>query len=154
MAKAYGLNIEAKIKKGSFYLTHEKELVKIVLLNRKDNRVDIKLYATDSVKTIEYDTAHLYLEPLFTIQEVAKMFNKATDTIRKYERMGILPRCPQYDLGGKRARLYAMPDIMKVAEALAQRRPVGRPPAREINISKVNQRDMLQGILKRYRRQA
>lgn len=152
MAKAYGLDVEAKIKRGSFYLTHEKQLVRIVLLNRKDNRVDIKYYDDDIVKTIEYDTAHLYLEPLFTIQEVAMMFNKATDTIRKYERMGILPKCKQYKMGGKRARLYTMNDIMGVAEALAQRRPVGRPPAREINISKVNQKDMLQGILKRYRR--
>jgi hypothetical protein len=152
MAKAYGLDIEAKIKKGSFYLTHEKTLVKIVLVNRKDNRVDIKSYDDSPVRTIEYDTAHLYLQPLFTIQEVAIMFNKATDTIRKYERMGILPKCKQYDIGGKRARLYTMNDIMAVAEALAQRKPVGRPPAREINISKVNQKDMLNGILKRYRR--
>jgi hypothetical protein len=152
MAKAYGLDIEAKIKKGSMYLTFDKRLVRITVLNRKDNRVDIRYYDDSSVQTIEFDTAHLFLEPLFQIQEVARMFNKATDTLRKYERMGILPRCPQYEMGGKRARLYSMNDIMEVAEALAQRRPVGRPPSREINLSKVNQRDMVDGILKRYRR--
>lgn len=152
MVKAYGINIEPKIKKGSMYLTYEKRLVRAVLVNRKDNRLDIKYYDDNSIQTIEYDTAHLFLEPLFTIQDVATMFNKATDTLRKYERMGILPKCPQYEMGGKRARLYSMPDIMEVGEALAQRKPVGRPPARKIDISKVNQRDVIDGILKRYRR--
>lgn len=153
MAKAFGKVIEAKIKKGSVYLTHDGCVAKVILLNPKNNRVDLQRYDdARQIEVIEFDTAHLYLKPLFTIKETAKMFNKAPDTLRKYERMGILPRCPQYSLGAKRARLYSIDDIMKVAECLAQRKPVGRPPAREINISTVNQKDLVDGILKRYRR--
>jgi hypothetical protein len=154
MVKAYGNLLEPKIKKGSMYLNLDNEICRVILLNPKDNRVDIKQYGgVGSIETIELDTAHLCLKPLFTIKEVAKMFNKATDTLRKYERMGILPRCPQYQMGGKVVRLYAIDDIMNVAEALAQRKPVGRPPARKIDISKVNQKDLVDGLLKKYRRQ-
>lgn len=154
MVKAYGNILEPKVKKGSMYITPDGVLGRIILINYKDNRIDIKRYdEVGSIETIELDTAHLYLKPLFTIQEVSKMFNKAADTLRKYERLGILPKCPQYQMGGKTARLYGIDDIMRVAEAFAQRRPVGRPPARQIDISKVNQKDLMDGILKRYRRQ-
>lgn len=154
MVKAYGNLLEPKIKKGSMYLSANGNVGKAILINLKDNRLDIKYYGeVGSVETMEFDTAHLYLKPLFSIKEVAKMFNKATDTLRKYERLGILPKCPQYNLGGKTARLYSIDDIMNVAEALAQRKPVGRPPARKIDISKVNQKDLVDGLLKKYRRQ-
>lgn len=153
MAKAFGRTIDPKIKKGSIYKTHDGDLVKVTLINIKDNRLDIKFFnEMGSIESIEFDTAHLYLKPLFTINEVSKMFNKAKDTLRKYERMGIIPKCPQYQLGGKQMRLYGIDDIMALAESLAQRKPVGRPAARKINISKVNQKDLMDGILKRYRR--
>lgn len=153
MAKAFGKVIEPKIKRGSMYLTHDGCAARIILLNQKNNRVDLQRYdAVGSIETIEFDTAHMCLKPLFTIKETAKMFNKATDTLRKYERMGILPKCPQYNLGAKRVRLYSIDDIMKVAECLAQRKPVGRPPTRGTAISTVNQKDLVDGILKRYRR--
>jgi len=154
MVKAFGQVIQPKIKKGSMYLTHDNYIVKAVLVNSKYNRLDLQRYdGGRSVEVIELDTAHTYLKPLFTIKETAKMFNKAPDTLRKYERLGILPKCPQYAVGAKRVRLYSINEIMKVAECLSQRKPVGRPPKKSINISTVNQKDLVDGLLKKYRRQ-
>lgn len=153
MVKAYGHQLEAKIKLRSIYMLQDGSIGKIVLINRKDNRVDIKIYKNGEIQTLEFDTCQFYLKPLFSISEVASMLNKMPDTLRKYERLGIIPKCPQYKLGKRTVRLYSMSDIMTAAEALAQRKPVGRPPSgRAINISKINQKDLVNGILKRYRR--
>ena len=170
MVKALGHTIEVKVQKNGLYLlppqtisilnrsgslhdvdVEESYIGRIAQLNKKENRIILYIYKLKSNIAMEYDTAGDYLVPIFYISDVAKMLNRAPDTIRKYERQGIVPKCPQYYLGQRKARLYSLKEITELAEAFSKRRPVGRPGG--INpVSKINQKDLFTGLLKRYKK--
>ena len=136
----------AKIKKGKYYL-NKGSVVKISQLNEKENRVVLYRYDTFSNDIIEYDTAHLGLIPIFTIGEVARMLNRKQDTLRKYERRGLLGTSKRFkSKGGKvERRYYTISDIYEIADIFAHQRPVGRPANKKSN-SKINRYNLTEGI--------
>jgi len=85
---------------------------------------------------------------LFSIGEVGKMLDYAPATLRKYERMEILPTQKQYHIGRRSIRLYAEKDIIDISILLSQRPPVGRPM--KINtVSKIDRKRVETGLKQR-----
>lgn len=110
------------------------------------------LYRYDifSKEDIEYDTAPYYLKPLFKIGEVAKMLNRSTDTIRKYENLQLIDKAKQYlisDNGKTKVRFYTETDVYDLMGFFANRRSVGRPCKTN---SKINQKDLMQQLNSRF----
>lgn len=143
MGKAF----ETTIKRYRFYLL-EGDLVKIIYVSKKNNRVIVNNFSKEKNEAIELDTAPNRLTPLFAIGEVGRMLDYAPATLRKYERLGHIPVQKQYDVGKRKIRLYKQEDIQEIAILLAQRPPVGRPA--DVNpVSKIDRKRLETGIRQR-----
>lgn len=135
------------IRKSKFYKFNG-QLVKITHISNKNNRVILHNWETEVSEAIELDTAPNRLTPLFSIGEVGKMLDYAPATLRKYERMEILPTQKQYHIGRRSIRLYAEKDIIDISILLSQRPPVGRPM--KINtVSKIDRKRVETGLKQR-----
>jgi hypothetical protein len=144
---------EPKITKNHYYLNRDKALIRVISVNKKENRVVLYRYDTFLKEAIEYDTAPHYLVPMFKIGEVAKMLNRSVETIRKYEGQGLIPKANQFSIseaGKLSIRLYTEKEIYELAEFFSQRRSVGRPS--NINkVSKINQKDLMTFLNSRFK---
>jgi hypothetical protein len=102
---------------------------------------------------IEYDTAHFYLTPVFKIGEVAKFLQRSVETIRKYERLGYIPKARKYVISkkGNSIRLYNENDLMDLADFFAQRNPPGRPERTNSKIDRVHLIKSLESRFKEWR---
>lgn len=138
-----------KVAVNSYYLNSDRHLIRILHINRKDNRVLYHDYDEKQNNHMEFDTAPHYLTPLYKIGDLAKMINRAPDTIRKYEREGIFPPPTKYSLGQREMRLYTSENVIDISIMLSQRRPVGRPSGMK-KISKVNQKDLMDGLKRKF----
>jgi hypothetical protein len=142
-------NKQAKITKNRYYLNTNGALVRVIHINKKDNRVALYRYDLFKQEDIEFDTAPFYLTPIYKIGAVAKMLNRSTETIRKYERQGLIPKASQYPLnkeGTASVRVYSVKDVGDLVEFFATRSSAGRTS----HISKINQRDVMQGLEARF----
>ena len=93
--------------------------------------------------------SEILLSRIYTIGEVAKIVERRSDTIRKYERSGLIPK--PVDLGDdypsyKNWRFYSYADVHEILDFFSDRNP-GRPskqePVRELvntNIKNLNQK--------------
>jgi hypothetical protein len=108
-------------------------------------------YDTFVKEHIEYDTAPLYLSPLFKIGEIAKFLQRSVDTIRKYERIGYIPRAKKFVISknGNSIRLYNENDLMDLADFFATRNPPGRPP--EKSNSKIDRKHLIKSLESRFK---
>jgi DNA-binding transcriptional MerR regulator len=111
-------------------------------------------YGSFSEDRLELDTAHLFLRPVFMINDVAKMLDRKPDTIRKYEKRGLTAVAKQYKInksGGHR-RFYTEEDILELADFFAARRSVGRPSNKK-HISKINKYNLNTLLQTRFKEQ-
>jgi predicted metal-dependent hydrolase len=123
-------------------------LIRVISVTPKENRVVIYQYSDQKKHHIEYDTAHLFVSPLFRIGEVAKFLQRSGDTIKKYEQKGLIPKARKYKTGKNSIRLYEEADIMELADFFALRNAPGRPERTNSKIDRVHLRKNLDSRFK------
>lgn len=142
---------EVRLLRGKYFLLQGKTLAKILSVNERENRVVLYRYDKFEREHIEYDTAQFYLIPMFKIGELAKMIHRSTDTIRKYERQGLIDRPTKYVLsldGATAHRFYTVEQVEKIAMFFALQPPPGR---KKRTNSKVNKKELMKKINSRFK---
>jgi len=121
--------ITNKTIENKFYL-YKKQLVKVKKIHKSSNSVVVKFVLNDSEEVVPLSGSELLLSRLYTIGELSKIINKRSDTIRKYEKNGLLPK-PSFvieDLEScyKNWRFYSESEVYDVVAFFSGRTP-GRP---------------------------
>ncbi len=122
-----------KILQNKIY-SYSTDIVKIVSIHKKFNRIKIRNIMSDEVIELPIDNAHLFLKRLYTIGEVSKIVQRKPDTIRRYERLGHLsePKRISDGSGLKNWRYYTEEDASDMLTFFSGRKPPGRPPNKKI----------------------
>ena len=120
--------ITNKIIENKFYLYKGKS-VKVKKIHRSSNSVVLKYLLEEGEDTIPFTGGELLIKRLYTIGELAKITSKRSDTIRKYEKSGLLPK-PSYiieeDSCYKNWRFYTESEVYDAVAFFSSRSP-GRP---------------------------
>lgn len=115
---------------GRLYILPGGDVVKAVRVSEQRNVVIVHNYGSQQNEVIEYNMAPKLLTPVLRIGEVAKLFGKKPDTLRRYEREGLIDEPIRYrmnDSTKEPTRLYGPSDIRKLVRFFERRNPVGRP---------------------------
>lgn len=141
---------ETKLISGKYYILRGKDIVRILSTNQKENRVIIKICDSGTKEHMEYDTAHLYLKPIFKIGDAAKALQRSPDTLRKYERLGLIKKANKFlvSVDGNMIRFYTEEDLLELAVFFANQKSPGRP---ERTNSKINRRHLMDKLSSRTR---
>jgi hypothetical protein len=120
--------LDQKITKNKFY-KYSNTIVKIKKIVKNMNKVYCIDLTTNQENILPYENAELILHRIYTIGEVAKIVDKRSDTIRKYEKRGLIPNgkkfsevCESY----KNWRYYERQDVYEMVTFFNGRSP-GRP---------------------------
>jgi len=121
--------ITNKIIENKFYLYKGKS-VKVKKIHRSSNSVILKYLLEDDEEIIPFTGGELLLSRLYTIGELAKITSKRSDTLRKYEKNGLIPK-PSFLIGEesscyKNWRFYTESEVYDVVAFFSGRSP-GRP---------------------------
>jgi hypothetical protein len=120
--------ITDKIIKNKIYL-YSGTLYKVKTIQKGRKRVVIQSLLDDEEVVIPLDGAPVLLSRVYTIGEVAKIVERRADTIRKYERSGLIPKPISIDEtynSYKNWRFYTGSDVYEMVEFFSNRNP-GRP---------------------------
>lgn len=129
---------KSRILKWKFYLNESNVLVQVLNKNERENRVIVYRFDTLEKQHIEFDTASIYLRPMFKIGEVAKMMARKTNTIRKYENMGLVEKPTMYKIKGKNSiRLYTTEEVKELTEFFATRKTLGVNKVTNFKVNKL-----------------
>lgn len=118
----------AKLKVNKLYLLPSGTLCKIHRIDWLHGKVFIYKYPEGN-DTIDVDIAPRILTPAFKIGDVASMLQRSPETLRRYERDGLIDEPRRFDVGSKNIRIYTLPEINNLIRFFETRRPVGRPSA-------------------------
>lgn len=144
----------SKIKEKKWYLWEATQtLVKILRVDESQGRVVFHRYDSFTNDSISLEHAEMLFKPLFTIAEVARMLDKKQDTLRRYERKGLVPRVKQYATsreGNRKTRFYEWEDVRDLVQFFRGRRPVGRPSESNYR-SSVDEKTIKQFVEARYK---
>jgi DNA-binding transcriptional MerR regulator len=88
------------------------------------------------------------LVPLFRIGEVAKFLQRSTETLRRYETSGLIPRARKYSTGKNSIRLYNEKELLELADFFALRSPPGRPEKTNSKIDRTHLKKSLETRIK------
>jgi len=117
-----------KIIQNKIYL-YANVLHKVKKIHKSKNKVLLQNMMDCSEVTIPLAGAEILLSRVYTIGEVAKIVERRSDTIRKYERSGLIPKPVSVDEdypSYKNWRFYTSPDVYEIVEFFSNRTP-GRP---------------------------
>lgn len=116
-----------------FYL-YKTKLVKVKKIYKSSSSVLVTFIENGETEAVPTSGADLLLVRLYTIGEVAKITSKRPDTIRKYEKKGLIPK-PSYSsdegFSYKNWRFYTQDDVYDVVQFFSGRtpgRPITQPP--------------------------
>ena len=121
---------EVRLLKNKLFFNNKGDLIRVFSLAKRSNTVYIFNYTNFSKESIEYDTAVYYLTPAFRIGDLSKIIDRKPDTIRKYEKVGLLPKPRKVLLnedGSASIRIYSLKDISDILDILSTRNQSGRP---------------------------
>jgi len=119
-----------RLKKGRWFLSPSNHLLKIVGFDFDNHNVIVHDYTLKANDHYPFDIAGKIFKPAFRIGEVARMLDRKADTLRKYERKGLIPKVKQYYIGSEdrnKMRVYTKGDIYDLVEFFDRRPPPGRP---------------------------
>lgn len=142
----------AVLRSNKLYKLPSGTLVRILRINHDKSKVLVYDYNACRNDIFELETAPEFFTPIFRIGEVAKMLGKKPDTLRKYEREGLIRQAERYNLGKgrKSVRLYTKTDIWDLVEFFMRRPGPGRPA--RTNVGGVNRKRIDNFINARYER--
>ena len=128
------MNLQTKIVINKFY-KYSNTIVKVKKITKNLNKILVTDLTSKQEMVMPYEGAELIIHRIYTIGEVAKIVEKRSDTIRKYEKKGLIPSgkkfnesCQSY----KNWRYYDREDVYNMVLFFNNRTP-GRP-ANERNI--------------------
>lgn len=117
-------------------------LHKVKRIQKKNGKVILNSMKDNLEIVVPLAGADLLLSRVYTIGEVAKIVERRPDTIRKYERSGLIPKpvtvgdeYPSY----KNWRFYSHPDVYEIVDFFSNRTP-GRPVKRVESTESVDSR--------------
>lgn len=142
---------QVKLLKNRLFLNDKSEIIRIVSIVKKANTVNIFNYNSFTFGVMEYDTASYYLSPVFRIGEVSRIIDKKADTIRKYEKSGLIPKARMIALNPDASasiRVYTLRDVYDLLEIFSMRNKAGRPKVQ----SRVDQAEALKKINARFQK--
>ena len=130
------MSLQTKIILNKFY-KYADTIVKVKKITRNLNKVYVTDLTTKQELILPYENAELIMHRIYTIGEVAKIVEKRSDTIRKYEKKGLIPSgkkfsesCESY----KNWRYYDREDVYNMVSFFNNRTP-GRPVSdKNINV--------------------
>lgn len=128
-----------------FYL-YKTKLVKVKKIYKSSSSVLVTFIDDGQTESVPTSGADLLLVRLYTIGEVAKITGKRSDTIRKYEKKGLIPK-PSYaveeGISYKNWRFYTQGDVYDVVQFFS-----GRTPGRPVTQSPINVKSAI-GLIKK-----
>ena len=130
------MNLQTKIVINKFY-KYSNTIVKVKKITRNLNKILVTDLTTKQEMTMPYEGADLIMHRIYTIGEVAKIVEKRSDTIRKYEKKGLIPSGKKFSESSesyKNWRYYDKEDVYNMVTFFNGRTP-GRPVAdKNINV--------------------
>lgn len=127
-----------------FYLLPSNALVKILAINNYNNNIIIYNFSSKQNEVMEASLAEKILIPVFKLSEVAAALGKKTDTIRRYERDGKIPKARQVQLGQRGSmRVYTRDEVEDLADFFGER-IVGRPAKNGVTKTSISQQKINQ----------
>lgn len=104
-------------------------IVKVKKVQKAKNKITAEDLSTGDILVMAYEQNQLLLRRVFTVGEVAKIVERKADTLRKYERRGLIPESKKFgdNFGSyKNWRLYDEEDVYSIVEFFSDR-TAGRP---------------------------
>ena len=104
-------------------------IVKLKKINKSSNKIYAEKLDTGEIILIPHQQSDLLLVRLYTVGEVAKIVERRTDTIRKYEKKNLIPEPNKFGEKYKSYqnwRYYEESDVYEMIEFFNDRTP-GRP---------------------------
>jgi hypothetical protein len=120
--------LTAKLIQNKFYL-YSGTIVKIKKINKSVNKIYVEKLIDDSRVVIPFQQNELLLKRIYTVGEVAKIVERRPDTIRKYEKRGLIASAEKFgsEYGAYSSwRYYNEDDVYQMVEFFSSRNP-GRP---------------------------
>lgn len=117
-----------KLIQNKFYL-YSGKIVKVKKISKNSNKVFVQHLIDDSFVMIPFQQNELLLKRIYTVGEVAKIVQRRSDTIRKYEKRGLIPSAQKFGdeyRGYSSWRYYNEEDVYQMVEFFSSRTP-GRP---------------------------
>ena len=131
--------ITNKIIENKFYL-YKAQLVKVKKIHKSSNSIIVRFVNTEAEEVVPFAGSEILLSRLYTIGELSKIINKRSDTIRKYEKNGLLPK-PSFFIDDeqncyKNWRFYSESEVFDVVAFFS-----GRSPGRPVSVKNNNIRN-------------
>jgi len=123
----------ARLKKNRWFLSPSNHLLKVVGFDFDGHNVIVFDHTVKANDHYPFDIAGKVFKPVFRIGEVARMLDRKADTLRKYERAGMIPKIKQYYVGStdrNKMRVYTKDDIYDLVEFFNRRPAPGKPSAK------------------------
>lgn len=120
--------LTTKLIQNKFYL-YSGSIVKIKRINRSGNKIFIQSLKNNKTVLIPYQQNELLLKRIYTVGEVAKIVERRPDTIRKYEKRGLIPGAQKFGdeyTGYSSWRYYSEEAVYEMVEFFGSRNR-GRP---------------------------
>ena len=117
-----------KLITNKFYL-YSGKIVKLKKISKTSNKIYIEKLNDGEKVILPYQQSDILLKRIYTVGEVAKIVEKRSDTIRKYEKRNLIPSAEKFgkEYGGYAAwRYYNEDDVYQMVEFFGSRNP-GRP---------------------------
>jgi hypothetical protein len=115
-------------------------IVKIKKVQKTKNKIFVEDLSNGSSIVMPYQQSDLLLRRVFTVGEVAKIVERKSDTLRKYERRGLIPESKKFGepFGSyKNWRIYDEDDVYSIVEFFSDR-TAGRPVKEHSVKTKIN----------------
>ncbi len=120
--------ITDKIIKNKIYI-YAGVLHKVKKIQKLKNRALIQNLSTMEELYVPLEQSEILMQRIYTIGEVSKIVERRPDTIRKYERNGLIPKPLELDVdypSYRNWRFYTTSDVYEMVEFFMDRSP-GRP---------------------------
>lgn len=120
-----------KVIQNKFYL-YKAQICKVKRIQKSSKSVILSFVNDNMEEVVPLNGADVLLTRLYTIGELAKIIDKRPDTIRKYEKSGLVPKpisTPPMENGYKNWRFYRDSDVYDMIKFFSSRTP-GRPVAK------------------------
>jgi hypothetical protein len=126
--------ITDKIIKNKIYI-YAGVLHKVKKIQKLKNRALIQNLSTMEELHVPLEQSEILMQRIYTIGEVSKIVERRPDTIRKYERNGLVPKPLELDVdypSYRNWRFYTTSDVYEMVEFFMDRSP-GRPVKKNEN---------------------
>lgn len=111
-------------------------IVKLKKINKNGNKLFIEKLNDNTQVVLPYMQSDILLKRVYTVGEISKIVEKRSDTIRKYEKKGLIPTAKKFGndyAGYSDWRYYTEEEVYQMVEFFNERVP-GRPNTKTSNM--------------------